>query len=129
MTVLHLTSDETQKSALIKTSDRLLRLKNRVADYCNNVLDNPSFQQLHRDFDHLCDRLADDFKDLESVVNVAVLKLLVETFMETHEPLDRLIKAAMMSTFSEGVKSTEAVVDFEEYVEDFAAHADALGEF
>ena len=131
MTVLHFTSDETQKSALIKTSDRLLRLKNRVADYCNNVLDNPSFQQLHRDFDHLCDKLADDFKDLESVVNVAVLNLLVETFMETHEPLDRLIKAAMMSTSStDGVKgsSAAAVVDFEEYVEDFCTHAEALGE-
>ena len=138
MTVLHFTTDETQKSALIKTSDRLLRLKNRVADYCNNVLDNPSFQQLQRDFDYLCDKLADDFKDLESVVNVAVLKLLVETFMETHEPLDRLIKAAMMSSSSTelGSKGKEfpastaaSLVDFEEYVEDFCSHAEALGRY
>ena len=131
MTVLHFTTDEAQKADLIKSSDRVLRLKNRVADYCNNVLDNPSFQQLHRDFDHLCDRLADDFKDLESVVNVAVLKLLVETFMETYEPLDRLIKAAMMSSptpsSAANGKGESTVVDFEEYVEDFCIHAEALG--
>ena len=142
MTVLHLTSDEVHKSSLVTTSDRLLRLKNRVADYCNNVLDNPSFQQLHRDFDHLCEKLSDDFKDLESVVNVAVLRLLVETFMETHEPLDRLIKAAMISPAEsleaekENRKNSAANkpagrnlcdVDFEAYVDDFCTHAETLG--
>ena len=139
MTVLHFTTDEDHKSGLVKTSDRLLRLKNRVADYCNDVLDNPSFQQLHRDFDYLCDKLADDFKDLESVVNAAVLKLVVETFMETHEPLDRLIKAAMMSASSaEEEKENRRIptsaaasplTDFEDYVEDFCVHAEALGKF
>ena len=143
MTVLHFTTDDVHKSALVKTSDRLLRLKNRVADYCNDVLDNPSFRQLHRDFDYLCDKLADDFKDLESVVNAAVLKLLVETFMETHEPLDRLIKAAMLSSSSTVAAEEEKenhrrrstaptptpVADFEEYVEDFCLHAEALGKF
>ena len=147
MTVLHLTTDEVHKSSLVATSDRLLRLKNRVADYCNNVLDNPSFQQLHRDFDHLCEKLSDDFKDLESVVNVAVLRLLVETSMETHEPLDRLIKAAMMMySPSEELREAEKEnrrknstagkttsgknlgdADFEEYVEDFCAHTETLG--
>ena len=47
------------------------------------------------EFDESCERLSDEFQDLERHVNAAVLQQIVDVFKETTEPLERMMKAAL----------------------------------
>lgn len=59
------------------------------------VTDNPTFVELREDFNDNCEQLLGEFQDLERHVNAAILHLIVTTFFETTEPLERMIKAAL----------------------------------
>lgn len=47
------------------------------------------------DYDEVCEGLIDEFCDLERHVNMAVLHLIVLTFCQTTETLDKLVQTAM----------------------------------
>ena len=47
------------------------------------------------DFGGACEQLMHESQDLERHVNGAVLQLIVSTFKETVEPMDRLVRAAL----------------------------------
>ena len=47
------------------------------------------------DFGGACELLILESQDLERHVNGAVLQLIVSTFRETVEPMDRLVRAAL----------------------------------
>lgn len=42
-----------------------------------------------------CDQLATEFTELERHVNSAILHLVVVTYSETTQPMERLVKAAL----------------------------------
>ena len=47
------------------------------------------------DYEDACVRLEEEFSDLERHVNGAILQLIVATYNETVEPMERLVKAAL----------------------------------
>ena len=73
----------------------MLYERKSVAELAANLKANPGFHQLRADFAEGCEGLVAEFQDLERHTNTAVLHLLVKTFCETVEPLDRFVKMAM----------------------------------
>ncbi len=55
----------------------------------------PSSHDFSIDFMESCSQLMLEVQDLERHVNAAVLELIVTTFHETCEPMDRLVRAAL----------------------------------
>jgi len=50
------------------------------------------------DFDDICETLIDELCELEKNVNISLLHLCVEYFKETTQPLERLVKKAIISS-------------------------------
>lgn len=64
----------------------------------DHVLHPVLFIDFREDYNQHCESLISDIHDMERNVNSLVIRLIVSTFKETTEPLDRLIKAALSNS-------------------------------
>ena len=74
---------------------QVLKQRNKISELAQSVVDNPTFSELKADFNDNCEFLIQEFQDLERHVNASVLQLIVSTFKETTEPMERLVRAAL----------------------------------
>ena len=70
------------------------RLRSLILDQSEGIRDNPDFQQLRLDYNQSCEHLAKELLGLEKLVKFAIIGQTVDAFVETVEPLDRMVKAA-----------------------------------
>ena len=83
---------------------QILKNRNLIQDQNQTVQDNPSFKQLKADYEDSCEMVAKDLIHLERLVRQAVLYQAVDVFVETTEPLDRMVKAATVRLKVRGIQ-------------------------
>ena len=82
-----------------------MKNRNIILDQSQTVQDNPTFKQLKADYEDSCESLAKELLQLERLVRQAVLYQVVDVFVETTEPLDRMVKASTVRLkVSENIK-------------------------
>ncbi|XP_072026985.1 uncharacterized protein [Amphiura filiformis] len=95
-------SREKVRNEIVNTSKQILKNRNIILDQSQSVQDNPAFKQLRADYEESCETLAKELLLIERLVRQAVLYQVVDVFVETTEPLDRMVKASTVRLKEKG---------------------------
>eukprot|EP00058_Branchiostoma_floridae_P022844 XP_002608334.1 hypothetical protein BRAFLDRAFT_91289 [Branchiostoma floridae] len=135
MLVAHESHTET-KDQIVRTCKKVFKIRNEVAQLLTSVEEHPEFLQLRNDFSSACNDLIGEADELDKLVSSAVLQQVVDTFVETTEPLERLLRAAaqgnketacMYCPQSESpVTEKVALTLLGPHIDDFTSHLDQL---
>ncbi|XP_064615581.1 catenin alpha-2-like [Liolophura sinensis] len=103
MAVAHQCTDA-HRELIISNCQRILLQKGRLLELfvTFRVGHSPVSAEVREDYDEVCEGLIDEFCDLERHVNMAVLHLIVLTFCQTTETLDKLVQTAMQQAVTGG---------------------------
>ncbi|XP_012942227.1 uncharacterized protein LOC101852205 [Aplysia californica] len=83
------------RELIVTSCHRILQGKFRLLELDSAMRDNPQHHNIRLEYDNTCETILDEVCDLEKHVNMTLLQLIVETFMEVTQPLDNLVKAAL----------------------------------
>ncbi|XP_078587660.1 vinculin-like [Branchiostoma floridae x Branchiostoma japonicum] len=126
MLVAHESHTET-KDQIVRTCKKVFKIRNEVAQLLTSVEEHPEFLQLRNDFSSACNDLIGEADELDKLVSSAVLQQVVDTFVETTEPLERLLRAAAQGNKSESpVTEKVALTLLGPHIDDFTSHLDQL---
>ncbi|XP_019646308.1 PREDICTED: catenin alpha-1-like [Branchiostoma belcheri] len=126
MLVAHESHTET-KDQIVRTCKKVFKIRNEVAQLLTSVEEHPEFLQLRNDFSGACNNLIGEADELDKLVSSAVLQQVVDTFVETTEPLERLLRAAAQGNKSESpVTEKVALTLLGPHIDDFTSHLDQL---
>ncbi|CAH1257676.1 CTNNA1 [Branchiostoma lanceolatum] len=126
MLVAHESHSET-KDQIVRTCKKVFKIRNEVAQLLTSVEEHPEFLQLRNDFSSACNELIGEADELDKLVSSAVLQQVVDTFVETTEPLERLLRAASHGNKSESpVTEKVALTLLGPHIDDFTSHLDQL---
>ncbi|XP_033125020.1 uncharacterized protein LOC117123272 isoform X2 [Anneissia japonica] len=115
------------REGIINSCKEILRQRTIIQEECINVQDNPGFKQLKADYDENCEAFARDFLILEKLVKNALIGQVVDAFVETIEPLERLIKAATVPLKEKGRLNEKVCLEILQPLETaFLSHLDRV---
>ncbi|XP_071947505.1 catenin alpha-2-like [Antedon mediterranea] len=127
MAVASAVPQEHLREGIVKSCKEILRQRTIIQEECINVQDNPGFKQLKADYDQNCEAFARDFLILEKHIKSALICQVVDTFIETVEPLERLIKAATVPLKEKGQLDEKICLEILEPLETaFLGHLDRV---
>ncbi|XP_033633445.1 uncharacterized protein LOC117294992 isoform X1 [Asterias rubens] len=120
-------SRENLQEQIISSCKQILKQRSVIHDQSEGISDNPDFKQLRSDYARTCECLAKELLVLEKLVKYAVLGLTVDAFVETSEPLDRMIKAATLTLKEKGpLREKDCNRILQPLEETFHEHADRM---
>ncbi|XP_064630098.1 uncharacterized protein LOC135488988 isoform X2 [Lineus longissimus] len=137
MSVAHM-SAEIHRNIIIQCCKTILRRRSSVSEYLKSMKKYPDYAEIRgyplfkknfsrSDFDEACEKLIDEFHDLERHVNSSILQQIVDIFAETTEPLERLVKAALCPTGERTpLKDKTCQILLEPYIETFNTHSERI---
>ncbi|XP_006816421.1 uncharacterized protein LOC100368833 [Saccoglossus kowalevskii] len=126
-------SREHIRNKIIDTCKAILRQGSDIPNQYKSLSENQSFHQLKEDFSTNCDKLQNDFKDLEKLVNQSLGYQVVDVLLVTTEPLDRLIKTSISHVKDKSTLPEKVCIDMlqplEESFHDYSDKIIQLGGF
>ncbi|XP_077992184.1 catenin alpha-like [Glandiceps talaboti] len=123
-------SRERVRNQIVDTCKEILKQSNDITSQAKSLKENLNFHQLKEDFNKSCDVLISEFKSLEKHINQSLGYQVVDTLLETTEPFDRLVKAAVVPLQDKSVLREKLCIDMLQPLEEaFHDYSDKLIQF
>ncbi|XP_022101573.1 catenin alpha-3-like [Acanthaster planci] len=120
-------SREKLREQITSSCKQILKQRGLIQDQSQGIRDNPAFCQLRSDFGSSCESLAKELLVLEKLVKFALIGQTVDAFVETVEPLDRMVKAATTALKDKGPLREKDCIRILQPLEDtFHEHTDRM---
>ncbi|XP_038071064.1 uncharacterized protein LOC119739970 [Patiria miniata] len=120
-------SRDNLRQQITASCKQILKQRGLIQDRSEGIKDNPDFKQLRSDYDQSCEHLAKELLVLEKLVKFALIGQTVDAFVETVEPLDRMVKAATTTLKEKGPLRERDCVRILQPLEDtFHEHTDRM---
>ncbi|XP_067933961.1 uncharacterized protein [Watersipora subatra] len=121
LSVISLSPDSLKSCSTRNSCMMVLPMVAGIVPMCKNARHPSELQQMREDFERECKDLITEVHDLERKANSALIEIIVDTFKETREPLDRLVTA--VHSTHKNQKLRDVTDDAQPFIDDMSEHS------